>query len=194
MAYKTVSVNRGDTLQKIALTELGNADKWVDIALLNKLSPPYLADDAINAHPGMVYAGQVILLPIQAGNAVADTDDEFLTDLSIPKGDLQIADGDWLLLYGTNNLVQALRNRVQVHKRSLWFHPEYGCFVHTLIGQLNGSSSGYLAAFYVKSSILEDERVASVESITAEVSGDSIRVQCNVMPVYGESIAYEQLI
>jgi hypothetical protein len=194
MGFKIVEVLRGDTLQKLSLRELGDASKWVDIALLNSLRPPYLADDAVSALDGMAYAGQTILIPIQADNAIADTHDQFLTDLALPNGKLQVENGDWVLVSGNNNLVQALRNRVMVRKRSLWFHPEYGCWVHSLLGKLNGPSAGGLAAFYVKSSILEDIRVASIESIIAEVTGDVIRVNCVVVPIYGESIAFEQVI
>lgn len=194
MGFKSVEVFRGDTLQKMALRELGDASKWVDIALLNNLLPPYIADNKTDAGKGMVYAGQLLLVPIPVVNPIADTYDSFLTDIALSAGKIQVIDGDWLLVSGTANLIQALRNRVNVRKRSLWFHPEYGCWIHSLLGKLNGPSAGGLAAFYVKSAVLEDERVSSVESITAEVSGDTILVNCTVKPIYGESIAYEQVI
>lgn len=192
--FKWVEVFRGDTLQKLALRELGDAKGWVDIALLNNLRPPYIVDNEISANVGVVYAGQSLLIPIDADNPIADTYDQYLTDISLSGGVLHLSNGDIDTLSGTNNLIQALRHRVTVKKRSLWFHPEYGCWVHKLIGKLNGPSAGGLAAFYVKSSVLEDERVSSVESISAEVSGDSIRVKCTVIPIFGESIAYEQVI
>lgn len=194
MGFKSVEIRRGDTLQKLSLRELGDASRWVDIALLNSLVPPYLVDDPVDSVPGVFYSGQLLLIPIQVESPVADTYDAFLTDLALPKGNLVVDNGDWSLISGNDNLVQALRHRVDVRKRSLWFHPEYGCWVHDLLGKLNGPSAGGLAAFYVKSSVLDDVRVKSVENITAEVSGDIILVLCTVLPIFGESIAYEQII
>jgi hypothetical protein len=194
MGFKTVEIHRGDTMQRLAFRELGDAKRWVDIALLNSLRPPYIVDDAALAGDGVAYAGQKILVPVEVETPVADTHDEFLTDVKLSKGILQIRDGDFVLVSGKDNFIQALRHRINVRKRSLWFHPEYGCWVHSLLGKQNGPAAGGMAAFYVKSSILEDDRVSSVESITAEVAGDTIRVSCVVLPKYGESIAFQQVI
>jgi nucleoid-associated protein YgaU len=38
-----ITINGGDTLERIALREYGNAARWVDIAVLNNLKYPYIA-------------------------------------------------------------------------------------------------------------------------------------------------------
>jgi len=192
MGFKTASIFIGDSIQRFALRNMGDAGRWVDIANLNNLAPPYIVDNAVDATPGVAYAGQLLLIPVPADNSIADTLDPFLTDLALPAGELQVVNGDWSLVSGAQNLVQALINRVQVRKTSLWFHPEYGCLVQDLLGATNGPATGRLAAFYVKSSIVEDPRVTSVPNINATVIGDSTSIDCVVQPTYGESIAYEQ--
>lgn len=191
MGFRSVEVLAGDTLQRLSLREMGDAAHWVDIALLNGLHPPYLA---ASASPGVAAYGDTILIPVEVVNPVAETGDPFLSDLVLKDGFLQTREGDLVLVSGVNNLLQALQSRIMSRKRSLWFHPEYGCWVHAMIGAINGQTAGGMAAFYVKSSVLEDDRVKSVERITAEVIGDTIHVSCILNPVYGESVAFNQVL
>jgi LysM repeat protein len=187
MGWKRVDVLSGDTLQRISARELGDASRWVDIALLNNLKPPYLG-----IGEGLAAPGSAILLPIEVVNPIADTNDQFLTDLSMPDGVLDIQNGDFTLISGVPNLIQALKMHVVADKRSLWFHPEYGCWIRTILGEVNRETAGSLAGFYVKSALLEDPRVSDVNQVNVEMQGDVIRVYCDVLPVYGEAIAYTQ--
>lgn len=41
---KEIEIERGDTLERIAQRELGSAEKWVDIVVLNRLKFPYIAE------------------------------------------------------------------------------------------------------------------------------------------------------
>jgi hypothetical protein len=176
----------GDTLQRIALRELGDASRWVELAELNELRPPYLADPAF-VRRGVLPYGASIKLPSPASlvSASADPATVYGADLRLDDGTLEAADGDWVLISGVPNLVQALRHRVKVAKRELGFHPEYGCHVQSLLGASNGPFPGRLAAFYVKSALIEDERVSEVPSCVAEVIGDQIKVTATVVPISG---------
>lgn len=194
LGFRSVELRFGDTLQRVAVRELGDAARWVDIALLNNLRPPYVVDDPADAVEGVASAGTSILIPVQAEFPVGDADDPFLTDLVLYRGRLQVNEGDLVLVSGGPNLIQSLRHRVMVEKRDLWFHPEYGCWVHSILGQMNGPRAAGLAAFYIKSTLLEDERVRSVDSIVADVIGDQIKVEATVIPVYGEVFAFEEVL
>lgn len=193
MNYRTapnvryVDIQYGDDLRKISLRELGTADKWVDLVLLNDLKPPYIAEVASS---GVLAYGDRISVPAAAAtiSAAQDPAAVYGVDAALSKKRLVIEGGDIAVVAGIPNLSQALANRIMVQKRELGFHPQYGCYVHTILGRLNGPSAGQLAALYVKSSLLEDARVATVPSCVATVLGDQISVEATVQPVSGKPV------
>lgn len=191
MGWSTTTIRQGDTPQRLALRSLGSAQHWVDIVLLNGLSPPYFAD---TAGPGVLAYGGDVLLPVAQPDSIARVDDPFLTDLAVDDdGCLAVSGGDLATVGQSGNLRQALKMRVVAPKRSLLFHPEYGSWVPKLIGSVNRSSLAQLVAFYVQSALLEDPRVKSVAGISALLANDTISVSATVNPVRGEVIAFEQV-
>lgn len=183
---RLAETRHGDTLQRIALRELGDAGRWVELAELNGLRPPYITDAAL-VRAGVLAYGASIKIPAPASiiSASAEPRTVYGADLRLARGALGAQFGDLEILEGVPNFVQALQHRIVVGKRELGFHPEYGCHVRTLIGASNGPVSARLAAFYVRSALLEDERVDAVPSCVAEVLGDQIRVTATVVPVSG---------
>jgi len=193
MGWRSETIGVDDTLQSLALRYLGHARHWPDIAALNGLSPPYLAT---TPGPGVLAYGDDILLPIAQPAAIAEKHDPFLTDIYLSEhpfnyGQLTVIDGDIALTSNIANFTQALSMRVVVPKRSMLFHPGYGCFADTLIGRINRASLAQLAAFYVKSALLEDPRVSEVKAINAVLDGDQIRLNVTVLPHYGEVIVFD---
>lgn len=195
MGWRSETIGVDDTLQSLALRYLGHAQYWPDIAALNALSPPYLA---ATPAPGVLAYGDDILLPISQPDAIAEKHDPFLTDIYLSNdheanqyGQLTVINGDIALTSGLSNFLQALSMRVVVPKRSMLFHPGYGCFVDTLIGRVNRASLAQLAAFYVKSALLEDPRVKEVNGINAVLDGDQIRLNVTVLPHYGGVIVFD---
>lgn len=186
-------VHYGDTLQAIALRELGDASAWLDLVVLNGLKPPYVA---ARAALGVLAYGDVIQLPAGVSTISAEVlpADLYGTDVMVTGNQLPIANGDFLLVSGVPNLRAALGRRVLVEKRELAFHPEYGCYVRRLLGRVNGPTSGQLAAFYVKSALLEDERVRDVPSCDADIAGDQIRVNAVVLPITGKQTDLQVVI
>lgn len=180
-------VHYGDTLQRIALRELGDGGRWVELALLNELRPPYI-DHA--PAPGVLAYGDAIKIPAPSSGIPAESslDALFFRDLKLRHGQLCASGGDLELLGGIPNFLQALTLHVTVEKKELAFHPSFGCLVRSLLGDIGGSRSGRLAAFYVKSAILEDPRVAHVESCVAAFDGDTIRVDATVVPISGAAV------
>lgn len=193
MGWRSETIFYEDTLQALSLRHLGHAKYWLDIVALNDLIPPYLA---AKASRGVLAYGSAILLPVYQPDSIARVDDPFLTDTYLDyDGQLVIDDnGDLATVSGTANLKQALDIRVVVEKKTLLFHPEYGCYVPALVGRINRPSLGQLAAFYVRSALLEDPRVKQVTQLSAIVSGDQIIIHVTVQPHYGEAIAYDVVV
>lgn len=187
------TINHANTLKTIALRELGDAARWVELALLNGLRPPYIAAAASSGV--LAYGDQIsIPAPFSTASANADPNLVFDVDLSLKYGVLQAENGDFVLVSGVKNLAQALQHHIDVDKRDLMFHPEYGCWVRSLIGTSNSANSGNLAAFYVKSALLEDERVQSVSSCTAEIVGDKIKVTAVAVAISGRPVDLQVVI
>lgn len=189
-----VEIQYGDTLQAIALREMGNAALWLDLVVLNGLRPPYIAAEP---SAGVLAYGEILRLPAGVSSIEADASPQDLygTDVEVARdGLLPIDNGDFMLVAGVPNLRAALARRVRVEKRELQFHPEFGCYVRRLVGNINGPTAGQLAAFYVKSALLEDSRVREVPSCVAEVLGDQIRVDATVLPITGKQTDLRVLI
>lgn len=184
----------GDTLQSIALRELGNASFWLDLVVLNGLRPPYIAAEA---SAGVLAYGEVLKLPagVSGVSPEASPADLYGTDVTVDRDKLlPIEAGDFVLASGIPNLSAALARRIIVEKRELKFHPEFGCWVRSLLGKINGPTANQLAAFYVKSSLLEDTRVLEVPFCEAEMAGEQIRVSATVLPITGKPTDLKVLI
>lgn len=194
--YRLADTMRGDTLQAIALRELGDAARWPDLANINQLMPPYLTDDPAAASNRVLLTGSVIVVPASTPVArdaeTTSPDDLYKLDLGLVNGDLDVnANGDFLVFNGQANLRQALVHRVITERGELMFHPGYGCLVRTVIGAVNGPTAGVLASQYVRATLRADPRVREVVSVTAEVIGDTINVVANVLPITGRSTKIE---
>lgn len=184
-----VEVHHGDSLKRIALRELGDASRWVELVILNGLRPPYIVpQDEVGL--GLAGYGDLIKVPAPASSVgyESDASELFGTDLLLANGRLISDGGDIALVRGIPNLTQALRHHVMVEKRELAFHPEYGCWVRSLLGDVGGARSAELAAWYVESALLQDARVASVSSVVGEYEGDVLYVRAVVVPISGSAV------
>lgn len=186
-------VRYGDDLRKIALRELGDASAWLDLVVLNRLRPPYIARLPGN---GVLAYGDRIAIPASISIVSADTDEAAVygTDIRLFNRRIGVDAGDIALVSGLPNLRQALTLRVMVGKRELMFHPTFGCYVRSLLGRVTGPTAAQLAAFYVKSALLEDDRVDTVPSCIAEVVGDQVKVSVKVVPITGKPVELGVLI
>lgn len=194
--YRHVETVYGDSMKRLALRELGDASAWVDIANLNGLVPPYIVDDEASLKPGVVLSGAVLMVPAPVAMQTVTTNAAavFGQDIGLTKKLIQVENGDIALFSGVPNLKQALEHRIAVAKRDLMFHPEYGCWVHEVLGAINGPTAGQLAAMYVKSALLEDNRVSEVTQCVGTVSGDSISVEAEVVPISGIPISLSVVV
>jgi phage baseplate assembly protein W len=172
------------------LRELGDASRWTEIALLNELRPPYIVNISADATAHVLVAGDSILLPAPQSKSNYETDPNkvFYRDVNLSNGRLSAIGGSLSLVSGVPNLTQSLVIRLKTVCRELMFHPQYGCWVSTLLGGVNDAVVTSVAAMYVKSALMEDDRVASVLSCTATASGDKISILATVLPISGRAV------
>ena len=185
--FRLAEVRQGDTLQALALRELGDAAKWPLLIALNGLSPPYLTGDPALAGERVRLYGDLLVVPAAAAEVSAEAapDLVFGVDAELRRGRLEAAEGDFALVSGRPNLRQALKHRLDTDLGELVFHPRYGCEVHRMKGQGGGATSAALAAAYVKGALLGDDRVSTVDRSTARILGDAIAADAVITPVAG---------
>lgn len=191
--YRFADTYRGDSLQVIAAREMGDATQWQTLIDYNGLIPPYITDDPSQAGPGVILTGAMILVPAPVPVATVTTDPNavFGTDMKlINNGQLAVANGDFDVVSGRDNLKQALGNRVETPRGGLLMHQDYGSLHPRLIGSVNGPTSGLLAAKYVEAAVQADSRVQSVISATATITGDVTAIEVEAQPIAGTSIQF----
>ncbi len=197
--YRFTDTLHGDTLQLVAARELGDPARWVDLANINNLLPPYITDDPLLASTRVLLSGSVLVVPAQAPVSQTatstDPDDVYELDMGLVGGHLEADEnGDFLVFTGRQNLRQALVHRVITERGELLWHPEYGALIRSLIGVVNGPTASTLAAKYAEATLRADPRVREVSSVVAEVSGDIISVSATVVPITGQSTKIEAVI
>jgi hypothetical protein len=195
VGYRFIDTQYGDTLQRIAYRELGDATQWPLLIAYNKLLYPFITDDPTLSGPGVILTGQQIIVPAPTPvvEATPDPTQVFEIDVALDaNGDLQSdASGDFATVSGNANLVQALNGRVVTDVGELLFHNTYGNLVRQLLGALNGPNAGLLASEYLAGAVLADPRVLDVQSSNVTIVGDEIQVVMAVNPVVGQAIAFK---
>lgn len=189
--FRFVEIQHGDTLQRIALREMGDASLWPNLIDINDLTPPYLTDDPALAGPKVKLFGHLLMVPAGEPQGEADPDAARIygSDVALNKGLLQADEtGDLALVAGVPNLKQALENRLATPLRDLLFHASYGCNVHSLKGEAGQPGIATLGAQFVRSAMLDDPRVREVGSAKANLTGDVLSVSATVTPITGTTV------
>lgn len=83
--------------------------------------------------------------------------------------------GDIRVSRGLENLGIALRNRVMIPINDLTLHPEYGCEIHSLIGQLDGPPIDEEIDMLIRMATNADPRVKDTTVTVDSIAGDEIR-------------------
>ena len=184
--YRFVATQHGDTLQKIAARELGDAGLWAEIIVLNGMVPPYLTDDPAAVAPGVFLNGGLITIPAASpGAATNDPNAVFGQDILLTNGKFTFTDGDFAVVSGLPNLNQALTNALDTDQGELLYHTQYGSLVRRIIGGKNGPSSTLIAANYAKATVEADPRISSVTSSVGTALGNAISVAVDAETIQG---------
>ncbi|WP_293372284.1 hypothetical protein [Nevskia sp.] len=193
---RRIATRRGDTPQRIAARELGDASRWYQVVAINGLRPPYLVDDPAQVVPGVLLTGSALLIPDdgagQATSAAADPAVTFGVDLDIADGLLtDDGAGDFALVSGYGNFTQALRVRLGTPAGDLLFHPDYGNAAFTLIGRGGTRPIVVLANAMVRRAVGSDDRVAEARDFTTRLFGDRLTITGTAVAVDGSRNSVE---
>ncbi|MGF6641777.1 hypothetical protein [Paraburkholderia sp. MM6662-R1] len=190
VGYRFVQTQYGDTLQRFAARELGDASRWTQIVALNNLLPPYLTDDPDAVTSQVVLNGGYLVIPAASPSAQnPDPNGVFGTDLLLTADGLLATNGtDFAVVSGADNLVQALRNALTTDQGELLYHGDYGSLIRRILGTVNGPTAGLLAAEYAGQTVAADTRVKAVQDASATISGDVISVTVQAEPVTGSTL------
>lgn len=180
------------TLEEIALFELGDSTRWVEIAELNKLVEPFIVQDKTAKVDGVVAPGDKILIPT-GGNDFGDIpifrDSPLLDDLThleksmgidlkLTKAfDLELSNtGDFVPVRGLDNAAQAITLKMLYNKGELLEHPDIG--VGLKIGS-KGQDPGQVRA-NILDSLTSDPRFESISELTVIREGNTLKITFKV--------------
>lgn len=187
-SHRLAKIQYGDDLQAVALREMGDPNRWVELVWLNQLAPPYITDDPRRASATVLLSGALIKVPAPVGvwRETEETGQVFERDCAMERKQLQATEGgDLAVVAGVNNFHQQLLHRVVTPKGQARRHPDYGCSVWKLQGRVNGPTAAALGAQYVRSALASDYRVSEVGLAEAVVRSDSLTISAKVVGIDG---------
>lgn len=193
--FRLVEIRYGDTLQKIAARELGEASRWRDLITINKLEYPYLTGDPSAVTANVRLYGSQIAVPSASNttNSEIDPNAVFGVDIKLDGGLLlDDGNGDFSIVSGRENYKQAIENRIATRRQELIFHLPYGCDIQALLGTVEGPTATILAAQYAKEAVEADDRTESVTTATATTVGDATTVNIVAVPVAAAPVTVSQ--
>jgi len=180
----------GDTLRSIALRELGDASRWVDLVHLNELRSPYIVATPAerSAQPHTRAYGEVLRIPSAARLrvAVSDRGAVYGRDLGLWRGRARVDRGDFVTRTGTDNLRQAVVHRIATDPGEIPHHPYYGCHVRLVLGEKYTDVVRLLAQAFVVEALEAEPRVARIARADFERGGDTVGLALEVNPITGE--------
>lgn len=192
-SYRLAETRWGDDLQAVAAREMGDANRWPELVWINALTFPYITTDQARVGPGVLLAGQFIKVPAPAGVWTDDAErgQVYERDCRMRSRLLEADDGgDIAVVAGADNLRQQLQHRLDTPRGQARRNPDYGNLTHRLKGCVNGPTAGLMAAQYTKAALLADYRVDRVESASAQVVGDTIKVTARAIAIEGSVIDF----
>lgn len=187
---RTARVRIGDTLQSLALRELGEAQRWREIADLNRLTPPYVlaTADEQSRSPGTLLWGDALVVPSTLVSESAVVGDPALgVDAYLDRGLLGVnANGDLSTLSGRGCLGQALAHRLKTAYGSYLPHPTYGCELYGLLGLRNTPALMLLSGGLARRAALRDPRAIEVR-VQSSIGGDVLALSVRATPVASDT-------
>lgn len=180
------------TLEEVALYELGDSVRWVEIIELNNLVDPFIVQDRSQKTDGVVAPGDKILIPTGGtdfGDIPIFRDSPLLDDLThLEKSmgidlkmtknmDIELSNtGDFVLSRGLDNASQAITLKLLYAKKELFEHPDIG--VGLKIGS-KGQDPGAVRAA-ILDSLTSDPRFESLTELTVIREGNTLKITFSV--------------
>lgn len=186
-------VQSGQTLEKIAQVELGDSERWGEIAELNGLEYPYITDDFSYPNPKVARPGTKLLVPsphIYGFSSLPEGKESPLTknmssiekslgvDFKIDKNyDLVISPtGDLELVAGVENLAQQVPLKLAYEKGEVMRYTDLGA---NLIIGLKAPEVQELKDGIVNS-LLQDSRISNVNDLSIIRQGSTYFISFNI--------------
>ena len=181
------------SIKQLADRYLGSASRWKEIAILNRLQPPYISPQGdgkrvLRPNVDMI---RIPASPSAGGNpnqVYASLDQKKFEDLRKYGRDLKInlttfdfevsASGDIETVEGRENVVQALNIKIKTKPGDLKLHPWFGFGADA--GQVVQSDTAALVRFQALVTLLSDTRVDEVPSMAVNVDGDRMGIKAIV--------------
>lgn len=192
-SVSSIVVQRGDTLEDIAVRTTGNVINWIEIALMNDMEWPYIDDTVALTNSKVKKTGDEIFVPsLTAQNyKVLQTKENYLTQgltpaekymgvdlkLSVNNDFIVTNSSDLAFSYGVNNASQALKINLSLERGELKYHPNKG--VGLVVGEKSTNSLPDMANA-VRQSILTDDRFDSITGLSLQREGSAYKLVMSV--------------
>ena len=177
---KTTTVGGQDTLQSLARRELGDEELWPFIAAVN---PNITSSDDL-------VSGQTIIIPVETDPTDNTRREQFIfsenqardpygADIRLnDNGDIMFESNDVALIAGVPNVRQAINLRLNTEAGSLIKQSAFGITAQA------GSAGSNMALRYlrmsIRSTIIQDPRVSSVDNLQINLRGDVVQISMNI--------------
>lgn len=201
LGFREIAIAFGDTLPSIAAREMGDARRWLDIALANELQAPYISEEGL---PFTRRPGDSLLIPTTEATQAADTvrtagdpTDRasqlaalFGTDLKMaPAGngggfDFVVDRGsgtDIELVSGVANIEQTVVTILSVEKGAYLLHQNVG--VDRIAGRPGTVERLIEARSRVVEAVQRDPRIAKVKNAGFHAEKDALEITLEVETV-----------
>lgn len=207
------TIKDGDTLASISQITLGDATKFIEIAVLNKLDYPFIGRIGDERNDNIAYPGDIIKIPVSIlddtgltsdTNYISNEDCDILLNgddfnlTSYAGGEFETNTyGDLVTVQGDACLSQDLVNRLKTEEGTLLFHPTYGSKLLTLIGTKQDSVWLQRVSIEVLKTIRSDPRVVNVSNLVLTPISYGVHIECTVSTdstqfVFNESLTKQQ--
>ena len=118
--------------------------------------------------------------------------DIYGTDIN---SDFSFTDGDINLVSGTNNLAQAVCNRLNSNLNTYEiFYTEYGGNLLEWLGEQNNSNIQEYIRIEIESILMQDPRITSIEATVTKEDSKTVLIDLKVLPVGSDEIVTLNLI
>lgn len=194
-------IGQGDTLQSLAARYLGDARRWLELAIVNNLSAPYITTSA--KMPRTLQEGSRIQIPISKPVQPTAVPTAGQAQLGQSQAELhmgsdfrmvQTGKGRWgwvvdadhgsvdcQKLSGIDNLGQGLQSRLRTVRGEDILFPDLG--LPRLVGQSQFLDPLAEARFRTRQQILADPRIERLISFEFSVVQDELNLTATVQPV-----------